>query len=437
MNVIRNSASIVALLALAGSALAQAPGTIVFTDLSGSGSTGQAIRSWAPGNTVSTHVLFPVSANDAGFNDPQLVDLRLSDIRAGANGLWYFGSGPAQVANPNSNASIGQVYDLFGTPVVGTLTSNVPAINPLGMWYDHSRGSLLYINGTNQTARGGTAFPATDGGLNAVAPGSGATTRLWNQTPNATPTPFPNLGIFLTPSGQGNNDYYSTFANGGTYLTSQSVPVAGGGTQLQPANRNWSSIIARTSIPSITTGAATQTIIADFNGVNTYTDVNGQTQTLPLLTDVRGIIARPGSNELYITNMARNRIVGGNLSDGAQGIWKVLLDATGSSVVGVSQIYSSIAFDPEVIRFDPFTNTLVFSELGYEADLARLSPFSTYAGTAAGHNNGRLSRINLDGTGYTVLAQGVRVRGIDIIPTPGAMAVLGLGMVVAGRRRRA
>ncbi len=437
MNVIRNSVSIVALLALAGSAAAQAPGTIVFTDLAGAASAGQAIRSWAPSNTVSTHVLFPVSANDAGFNDPQLVDLRLSDIRAGANGMWYFGNGPAQIANPSSNASIGQVYDLFGTPSVGTLTSNVPAINPLGMWYDHSRGSLLYINNTNQNARNGTQFPATDGGLNAVNPGTGATTRLWNQLPNATPTPFPNLGTFLTPSGQGNNDYYSAFPNGGTYLTSQSVPVSGGGTQLMPANRNWSSVIARTSIPSISTGAATQTVLADFNGSNTYTDLSGQTQTLPLLTDVRGIIARPGSNELYVTNMARNAIVSGNLADGAQGIWKILLDATGNSIVGVSQIFASTAFDPEVIRFDSFTNTLVFSELGYEADLARLSPFATYASTAAGHNNGRLSRINLDGTGYTVLAQGVRVRGIDIIPTPGAMAVLGLGMVVAGRRRRA
>lgn len=384
--------------AIGSAALGQAPGTVVFTDLQQAAGTGQAIRSWF-GGVVSTHVTF---APEAGPN-PFLTNTRLSDIRVDTRtNIWYYGSGPI-LSSPATNARIGRVQNLFGAPVLDNLTTSNPAINPLGMVIDQRTNSLLYNNNTANNTPPGSSYPAADGGQNAVSlpapPGAGSTTRIWNQIDPLVTLPTPLFAQFLTADPRANaststSDYYTTFANGGSYLVPQGT---------LPANQNWSSIITRTSFGAVAAGSATNTILMDFNGTNTYTDASGATQTVPLLTDIRGIAGRPGSNELYITD------------NFTKAIWRLVLDATGTALVDVDQIIGGLS-DPEVLRWDPYTDTLVFGEIG----AAR-----------------RLSRVNPDGTGYTVLANDVLVRGIDFIPTPGAAALLGLGGLVAARRRRA
>lgn len=384
--------------AIGSGALAQAPGTVVFTDLQQAASSGQAIRSWF-GGVVSTHVTFPA---ESGSN-PFLTNTRLSDIRVDTStNIWYYGSGPIQTS-PATNARIGRVQNLFGAPVLDNLATSNPAINPLGMVVDQRTNSLIYANNTANNTPPGVIYPASAGGQNAVSlpapPGVGTQTRIWNQVDPLVTLPTPLFAQFMVADPRSNaststSDYYTTFANGGTALIPQGT---------LPANQNWSSIITRTSFATIAAGSATNSILVDFNGTSTYTDQSGATQTVPLLTDVRGIAARPGSNELYISD------------NFTKAIWRLILDASGTALVDIRQVIGGLS-DPEVLRWDPYTNTLVFGEIGAAK---------------------RLSRVNPDGTGYTVLASDVLVRGIDFIPTPGAAALLGLGGLVAARRRRA
>lgn len=78
------------------------------------------------------------------------------------------------------------------------------------------------------------------------------------------------------------------------------------------------------------------------------------------------------------------------------------------------------------IEFDPFRNKLVFTQA---IGLSLLQ-----AGEFAGI--GRIAEINLDGTGFNILADGIYVSDLTIIPAPASAALLGLGGLAALRRRR-
>jgi hypothetical protein len=370
---------------LATTAMAQSPGDIVYTDVGpvGAGSYVPRIRAWFSSSaTTGTLLTFP---SDNG--NPNQTTTRLSDIRMDPSGNFYVGNGPVQ--QPVSVANIKKIQNLFTSPVVSVFTSSNPTINPLGMAWDTRTNSLLYVNNTNMV---GTVYPAQDGGINAVGAGGGAPTRIWNQGPTSGPgltLPTPALAQFLEKSPiPGSDDYYVTIANGGEYLVPQGT---------LPANQNWSSQIYRMSFSNISPGSATLTQIVDFHGPG-FTTFPG----VPLLTDVRGIAVKPGTNSLFVTD------------NFTKAIYEVLLNGLGN-YAGLNLIYQlGPNSAPEVIRYDPFTDTLVYSDLGL----------------------GTLNRVTLNGATHTVLDTGVYVRGIEIVPTPGTLALLGLGGLVAARRRR-
>lgn len=112
------------------------------------------------------------------------------------------------------------------------------------------------------------------------------------------------------------------------------------------------------------------------------------------LSHVRGITTLPDGDIVFTD---RN----------SGGIFRMAPDGTGLSLI-------AMATTPGRIEYNPYTGALVFGE----ADLDQIS------------------QINVDGTGYTVLATGVEPRGLYIIPAPSAIALLGLGGLAAIRRRR-
>lgn len=69
---------------------------------------------------------------------------------------------------------------------------------------------------------------------------------------------------------------------------------------------------------------------------------------------------------------------------------------------------------PNDIIYNPYTNKLVFTD----------------------NFDQTISQMNLDGSGLEVLVSGVDARGLYIVPTPGAAALLGLGGLAMIRRRR-
>lgn len=122
------------------------------------------------------------------------------------------------------------------------------------------------------------------------------------------------------------------------------------------------------------------------------------------LTNIRGIAAIPGTSDIFAADFV------------TESIYKITLDGLGN--------YSGITFiaggfnEPEHIIYNPWTNKLVIDERG-------------------GLTSSVISQINLDGTGYQVLASGDHARGFYIVPTPAGLALLPIAGLFATRRRRA
>ncbi|MBL0922697.1 MAG: hypothetical protein IBJ10_11305, partial [Phycisphaerales bacterium] len=116
------------------------------------------------------------------------------------------------------------------------------------------------------------------------------------------------------------------------------------------------------------------------------------------ITFARGITA--DANNLYFTDGFTGAIYGISQSD------------TGD-LSTLFQVASGLT-RPNDIIFNPYTNKLVFTD----------------------NFDQTISQMNLDGSGLEVLVSGVDARGLYIIPTPGAAALLGLGGLAMIRRRR-
>lgn len=294
----RNGRAVAALLgcALGGAAFGQAPGDILFTDEFSD--TINIINSpgvWTPLVT---------------FNDP---DTRLAQI-TNIGGRWYVANGPKPVHDP-STASIIQIDDLFGSPIVTTLAQGEPLQNPIGLKYHGKTGQLITINHVDSQIN----KPKNEG-IYAIDPSTGAVTEVYKQQDGQVPVYKTGYRLVADPN---SDDFFVTCVNGGVY---------DGG----PGDMNKGSCIWRLSInPNTLQG--TVTLLADLSSV-----LNDP------LTFVRGITAVPGTNDLYI-------------GDGAtKAIYRMTLDGNGD-YSSISAIATGIQ-DPWEIIYNPYTNKLVYGE---------------------------------------------------------------------------
>ncbi len=345
-----------ALVGLAGPALAQNPGDIVFTDF-----TNDRIG-LISGGTVST-----------------LVDLsggstRLGGIARGPDGAYYFGDGPYFISNP-STARIIRVGDLFGVPQVSTFVSSDPIQNPGGMVYDQQSSRFLAVN----NPFGPIAQTSRDGILGIPANGVGVH-MAFNEPPLGNPRPRYEAGFYMTRD-QHSNDYFVTALNGGAF--------AGTG-----GDDDGSTLWRASVVPG--SPELMMTLVYDFSNAPF---------AVPL-TQVRGVTSVPGTNDLYLTDWERGAI------------YRMTLDNAGQ--------FQSLALvrggllNPEAIVYNAFTNRLIVDQ----------------SDEMGGFLNAAIFEVSLDGTQQVQLASGFHARDFYVVPTPGTLALLGVGGLVALRRRR-
>ncbi len=308
-------------------------------------------------------------------------DVRLADVKWGPNGNLYVADGPnPPIPNP-SHARVYVISNPLGGASASTLTSADPLQNPIGMAYHPNSGNFITIN--NPGAPSGLSQPRADG-IVAVNAFTGVQTQSYLQS-STLGTGF-RAGCYvvresLSVSG---NDFLVACDNGGSFQSA--TPDASGSTL-------WRATIDPGTLQ------ATLTQVYDFSNAPGGT-----------LARINGITHVPGTRDYYVTDRQ------------ADGVFKVTLDALGNFQSITQLAIAGLVNEPETIAYNPYTNKLVL-DVRNEYDNGGGAP--------------QLVQFELDGSNYQVLEVGVHARGIEFVPAPGAAALLGLGGLVAMRRRRA
>lgn len=288
---------------------------------------------------------------------------------------WYFADGPFPVQDP-SDSRILQATNLFsGAPIVSTFASSGSIQNPIGITYHAASNNII---GVMNPAR---AAPFYEGLLGINATTTVQTPLFQEPDPGSTPSPRYNAGAYIAQDFNRTNRFLVTNANGGIDAPN-------------PAEDNF----VASTLHAFTIGAdlsTTHDYIYDFSSSNT-----GLPHTL---FEVRGIAVV--GNDVFVSDILRGEI------------YRLTLNGLGA-VSGIALVAGGFD-EPESLIYNPFTNKLIVDEVG------GLNPLDS-----------RISQINLDGTGYEVLATGFHARGFEIVPAPGTLALLGLGGLFAARRRR-
>lgn len=357
-----------------------APGDIVYTSFNRN-----AIRLISdPGGVPSTSTLVSYGGTFG------MGSYRLSGITQAGNGNFYVGNGPIIGGDNDWDTSeILEVSNLFGVPSTTTFLSGAgadPLQNPVDVVWNAAANHLLWVQ--NPFRRTGIGQIVNDGlyGSPIIGP---STTQFFAEDTSG-PRPFYEAGVYMAPDYQNPGSYYVTSLNGGSHV------AAGDDTQ--------GSTLWRFTPNYGNPALSTLTLVADLS-----------TTSLGMpIAQLRGVASRPGENALYVTN---NFAYTGNA---AAGVYKILLDGAGN-YVDIMALNTTIV-QPEAIEYNPFTGKLViasFDNLDVNGPL----------------DQGKIYQMNLDGSGLQVLVEDF-ARDFYIIPTPGAIALLTLGGLVALRRRR-
>lgn len=301
-------------------------------------------------------------------------DSRLGSIVRDGN-RYFVANGPFLPTSPNS-AGIARLDDLFGSPSLNFIAQGDPYANPSGMVLDNGR-LWLANNFFTQT-------PNPVPGIFSVDPSNGSTVVSFQQPlpPGSTPTPNRFAAVVGDTS---SDDLFAISLNGGTFTDPD--------TSLSPTDRRFGSQLYRLTVDP-GTQAATPTLLVDLSD----TSVTGLANPI---TFGRELTVVPSTGELIVT-------------DGNGAIYGVTVDGSGAFDSIRTIIDGLEAERPGGTAYNPFNDTLVFSTVFDEA----------------------IYEVNLDGTGLTQLATGVGVGGFAFIPAPGTAALIGLGGLVATRRRR-
>lgn len=309
----------------------------------------------------------------------ELVDLsggtnRLAGITRGPNGEYYFADGPLPPNMP-VDAGIIKVENLFSpVPSVSYLSQGGNHTNPIGIHYHSASDSVLAIENP------GSAFSGFEG-LLSVDRATGNQTISFTEPSFGNPRPRYNAGVRVTQVA-GSDDVWVISENGGV------------GGPAGPDNE--ASMLFRFAINPGTKAATT---------VKAF-DLSGSVTGLGFdLMNVRGVATDPATGDVFVTEQSTDAIYRITF-DGAGDIDTITAILTQTEGGGALE-------NPGEIIYNPFTNMLVFGEAA-----------------------GRISAVNLDGSGVDVLATGVNIRGLYAVPAPGAGALLALAGLAAVRRRR-
>ncbi|MCW5775534.1 MAG: PEP-CTERM sorting domain-containing protein [Phycisphaeraceae bacterium] len=205
--------------------------------------------------------------------------------------------------------------------------------------------------------------------------GSGAMTQVFTQPSKNDPPPAYRQGarIIVDPSGAG--DFIATSLNGGAH-------DAGGGDMAK------GSTLWRFNVDGSLNSSAS--LLVDLSFV-----------TASPITFVRGVTAGP-SGELYITD------------GGTETLYRIDLDGAGN-YAGIAPVTSIAAGSGMLdVIYHPGSNKLFFS--------TSLSD--------------ELYSVNLDGSGLSLVASNFEARNFFLVPAPGSLALIGLGVLATLRRRR-
>lgn len=304
-------------------------------------------------------------------------------ISLAPDGNYYVGDGRVTGLNPN-DAGITRINNIFsGSASVTPITVGNPLQNPVNLVWSSDANRFIVVN-----SPAGPQVPQPFDGIFGVTTG-GVINTYFSEGAMSDPRPRYNGGFGIVQDPRpGSRDFLVTTINGGVQTDpSPSNPFPFDG----EASAVWRlSFNAGTGSYSLGT-----TPLVDFSP-----SVTGFTG----FYNTRGIAAVPGTNSFYTTDLV------------AGVINRVTMDALGN-FQSIQTILTGLN-QPESIIYNPFTNQLVFDERGNL--------------TAS-----QISTVNLDGTGRVVLYAGEHARGFAIIPSPASVALLGLGGLLAARRRRA
>ncbi|MBL0922699.1 MAG: hypothetical protein IBJ10_11315 [Phycisphaerales bacterium] len=276
---------------------------------------------------------------------------------------------------PIQNPSVAQIFridNLFGASSHSTVFASHPLQRPIGLDYHRGSDTLIAINNAPQADQ----LPVEFEGILGVARDGSSAGFIFDEDVGNPTNPRYKAGNRITKDPYDADRFYVTATNGGA-----------GDTGVGPDTVRPSQIY---TLDMANDGSGTLTQLVDF------------TSTATTLTFVRGItsaIGQDGFVDLYITDSF------------ADAIYRVDLDANGD--FAALSLVANVE-DPGEIQYNKYTNTLVFGQIALDT----------------------LSQINLDGTGYQVLATNVSPRGIWIVPTPGAGALIAVAGLVGLRRRR-
>lgn len=274
--------------------------------------------------------------------------------------------------DPALTSGLFRVDNPFGSPSITPVATGMPIENPIGLQWDAARGNFFTVNNPILATPGGVE------GILGITPG-GTVTTVYEQ----------DLSI-PRPRYQGASRLAREAFNDSYLVTSPN----GSGAVVGTGELGTASALFRIDIDGSLSGEST--LVVDLGD----TAVTGLAE--PLL-DTAGLAVNPNNGLVYLTDRHAGAIYEMTLDgSGAFESIRVLLDGLDT---------------PEEIQYDPFNDRLVFDE-------------SVVDGL------GRISQVELDGSGLEVLVDGVETRGIAVIPAPASLSLLALGGLAAVRRRR-
>ncbi|MEZ6235304.1 MAG: PEP-CTERM sorting domain-containing protein [Phycisphaerales bacterium] len=326
---------------------------------------------------LPTGAASPTIVNDFGSS------AWLRGIAVGGNNRLFVGNGPFPVMQPvNTTTMMYTVDNWFGmAPTVAPLQNGDPIQLPNQHIFHAPYNGLITVNNPGSQ----TPLPNRSEGIYHINANTGATTLMFAEPPPGTALPYYNAGGAVTDWDNNADTFFVTAVSGSPTLEPP------GGTPGQRA-----SSLHRLDVNPATL-AATETLILDLGNT-------AQTGFSKPIGRANGI-ANVGDS-LFIATF--------DFEDAVGRVFRA--DLTPGGTVG------SFAL---VLDNLPFVNDIVYNP--YNGKLA-LSDRSATPG---------IWEFNPNGTGLTkILDDGTRPDRLAVIPAPSAFALLGLGTLVAARRRR-